>query len=89
MIDKPHESEPHVIGTEGPTPENDPTGRFRVGPAKRWRRHYAHGKCQDCGRTRRVTVVRFWVNYMRYVVCSDCIRAYRPVLLTNTPREEP
>jgi hypothetical protein len=23
------DSEPHVIGTEAPTPENDPTGRFR------------------------------------------------------------
>lgn len=51
---------------------------------KRWRRQYAVGTCQDCGRTRRVTVVRFWVNYMRYVVCAECIQPYRPVLLTGT-----
>ena len=55
----------------------------------RWRRHYAIGRCQDCGRTRSCTVVRFWVNYMRYVVCGDCIRTYRGVILTRTEKETP
>lgn len=52
--------------------------------AKRWRRRYRIGTCQDCGRTRRVTIVRFWVNYMRYVLCGECVRAYRGKLLTGT-----
>jgi hypothetical protein len=25
-------SEPHTVGTEGPTPENDPVGRFQLTP---------------------------------------------------------
>ena len=45
------------------------------------RRAYTTGRCQDCGRERRTTVIRFWVNFMRYRVCADCIRAYRPVIL--------
>lgn len=55
----------------------------------RWRRRYRIGRCQDCGHTRRVTVVRFWVNYMRYVVCLECIEAYRGVILTKTKDEHP
>lgn len=51
---------------------------------RRWRRKYTIGLCQDCGQLKRVTIVRFWVNYMRYVVCADCIKPYRPVLLTHT-----
>jgi transcription elongation factor Elf1 len=54
-------------------------GSFR----KRWRRKYYIGTCQDCGHTRSVTTVFFWVNKMRYVVCADCIKAYRTVILTN------
>ena len=56
--------------------------------AMRWRRRYQIGTCQDCGRYRQVTVARFWVNFMRYQLCGDCIRAYRGVLLTHTEHEE-
>jgi hypothetical protein len=46
------------------------------------RRIYRIGTCQDCGRKRNVTRIRFWVNAMPYVVCSDCIRPYRNRILT-------
>lgn len=55
----------------------------------RWRRYYAPGRCQDCGHWRRVTVARFWLGFLRYVLCAECIRAYRPQLLTRTPKEQP
>jgi hypothetical protein len=45
------------------------------------RRRYTLGTCQDCGHTKRVTRITFWVNGMRYVVCSTCIRPYRGVIL--------
>lgn len=45
------------------------------------RRKYYLGNCQDCGQYRRVTTVYFWVNGMRYVVCSECIKPYRKVIL--------
>ena len=54
---------------------------------RRWRRHYAPGRCGDCGRTRRVTMIWFWVNAYKMRVCADCIKPYRSVLLTHTPRE--
>lgn len=57
--------------------------------SRRWRRRYRLGRCQDCGHYTRVTVVRFWVNYMRYVVCASCIRSYRRVILTHTKDEHP
>jgi hypothetical protein len=56
---------------------------------KRWRRHYADGTCQDCGHHRRVTVVRFWLNDLRYRVCRDCIKPYRKRILTHHPPEQP
>lgn len=53
----------------------------------RWRRRYTLGRCQDCGHITRTTVVRFWVNYMAYRVCAQCIKPYRRVILTNHPQE--
>ena len=46
------------------------------------RRRYStdNGHCQDCGALRTTTVI-FWVNGMRYRVCSTCVRAYRRVIL--------
>ncbi len=38
----------------------------------------------DCGWHKRVTVIHFWVNAMRYVVCAECIKAYRRQILTHT-----
>ena len=55
----------------------------------KWRRRYRPGTCQDCGRWRRVTVARFWLNFMRYQVCAECIRPYRGRLLTHTEHERP
>ena len=52
----------------------------------RRRRQYTVGRCQDCGRTRRTTVVIFWSTGMRYRVCVDCIKAYRRVILKPCPR---
>lgn len=52
------------------------------------RRHYKPGTCQDCGNHKRVTVIRFWVNYMRYVVCAECIKCYRPVILKKQSAED-
>jgi hypothetical protein len=51
----------------------------------RLRRQYTLGRCQDCGRTKPVTVIIFWVNGMRYRVCGTCIRAYRGVILKPCP----
>lgn len=45
------------------------------------RRRYKLGKCQDCGRERRVTLAVFWVNGYQQRYCSECIRMYRPVLM--------
>jgi hypothetical protein len=39
------------------------------------------GRCKDCGREMPVRTVTFWVNGMPYVVCADCEKAYRPVIL--------
>lgn len=44
--------------------------------AVRSRRPYYIGKCQDCGREKRVTTVTFQ-NGMMYTVCGVCVRAYR------------
>lgn len=45
------------------------------------RRHYFIGRCQDCGHTKRVTEVTFWVNGMKYRVCAECIKPYRERIL--------
>ena len=47
----------------------------------RGRRKYAEGRCQDCGRYRRVTRIKFWVNGYEMLVCTDCIKPYRRVIL--------
>lgn len=47
----------------------------------RVRRKYAKGTCQDCGRTRNVTTIYWWVNGNPYVVCAECIDAYRGSIL--------
>lgn len=55
---------------------------------KRWRRIYRPGhRCQDCGHVRLTTVVIFWLNGMRYRVCSTCIRPYRRSILTKHPEQ--
>lgn len=43
----------------------------------RKRRKYEIGRCQDCGHTKRTTVIVFWVSGMKYRVCASCKRAYR------------
>ena len=45
------------------------------------RRKYTQGKCQDCGWTKRVTAIIFWVNGMKYTVCARCLQAYRGRIL--------
>ena len=45
------------------------------------RRIYSAGKCQDCGHTKPVTEITFWVNGLKYTVCAICIRAYRDRIL--------
>ena len=45
------------------------------------RRKYTIGKCQDCGWTKRVTTIIFWVNGMKYTVCALCIKPYRGRIL--------
>lgn len=47
------------------------------------RRTYTKGKCQDCGWTKRTTVITFWLNGMKYRVCAVCIRPYRTVILRD------
>jgi hypothetical protein len=51
------------------------SGRRRYVPADRLR------TCEDCGRHRPVTLIRFWSTGMEYVVCSECIEPYRSVIL--------
>lgn len=46
-------------------------------PRRRRRRHYTLGYCQDCGHSKPVTTVTFWLGGMRYRVCSECIKPYR------------
>lgn len=53
--------------------------------ARRRRRYFEHLTCQDCGR-HRATLVKFWATGMLYRVCSDCVKAYRAVLL-KAPRD--
>ena len=50
-----------------------------------WRRKYRTGRCDDCGWQRNVTRITFWVNGMKYIVCSECIKPYRATILTGTP----
>lgn len=45
------------------------------------RRRYVEGRCQDCGWLKRVTRITFWVNGYQMNVCSECIKAYRRVIL--------
>lgn len=46
------------------------------------RRKYAvNGRCDDCGWPKPTTIITFWVNGMRYRVCSGCIKAYRKSIL--------
>lgn len=57
--------------------------------ASRWRRVYRPGlRCKDCGHVRSTTVVIFWVNAMRYRLCAQCVRLYRPVILRNHEEQE-
>lgn len=35
------------------------------------------GVCQDCGHTKPVRTVHFWVNAMPYRVCKECEKPYR------------
>lgn len=51
----------------------------------RRRRKYALGKCNDCGWTKRVTEVTFWVNGWKQRYCAECIKPYRPVILKPCP----
>ena len=47
------------------------------------RRKYERGTCQDCGKETQVTIITFWVNGMRYKVCSTCIKPYRNRILVG------
>ncbi len=48
------ESEPHTVGTDAPTPENDPAGRFRVDKSLEYEhrmgyhRDKPHAGCAEC-----------------------------------------
>lgn len=48
---------------------------------KRFRRSYDIGHCGDCGRTRLVTRIVFWLNGYTMLVCSECIKPYRKRIL--------
>lgn len=41
------------------------------------RRVYTLGKCEDCGRTKRTTIIVFWLTGLKYRVCASCKWAYR------------
>lgn len=60
--------------------KNGLTGTGERVPAKP-RRKYRKGVCADCGRVRNVTTVYWWVSNTPYVVCGECIRAYRGQIL--------
>ena len=45
------------------------------------RRRYTLGKCGDCGWTKRVTRITFWVNGYQMDVCATCIKPYRDRIL--------
>ncbi len=47
------------------------------------RRRYQTGHCDDCGNTRRVTRITFWLNAMKMWVCAQCITPYRSVILRD------
>lgn len=54
------------------------------------RRYFTTGRrCEDCGRERPRTLIRFWATGMRYVVCAECIRAYRRVIVGYVPGDRP
>jgi hypothetical protein len=49
------------------------------------RRRYRKGRrCQDCGRSRPTTIITFWSSGYRYIVCGECIRPYRSMILSGT-----
>lgn len=45
------------------------------------KRKYSQGTCNDCGWWKRVTTIYFWATGMKYVVCAECIKPYRKVIL--------
>ena len=45
------------------------------------KRKYSTGKCGDCGHTRNVTRIKFWLNGFEMLVCAVCIRPYRGRIL--------
>lgn len=49
------------------------------------RRRYQDGTCGDCGRRKSVTLAEWWESGFRMMLCADCIRPYRPVLLDPLP----
>lgn len=57
-------------------------GSTRTKGVKYHRRKYRHGTCQDCGYEKNITTIVFWVNGMKYNVCSQCIKPYRDTILT-------
>lgn len=52
---------------------------------KRWRRVYREGQCEDCGWTKPVTLIMFWLTgpSFKMRVCKDCIKPYRRRILTH------
>lgn len=58
---------PHICGC----PSHQPTRR----------RKYQPGTCQDCGHSRRVTRIKFWLNGYEMNVCAECIQPYRDRIL--------
>lgn len=53
----------------------------------RVRRKYYKATCQDCGWHKSVTTIYFWATGMKYVVCAECIKAYRKVILAPCSKE--
>jgi hypothetical protein len=45
------------------------------------RRKYRKGNCEDCGWHRNVTTIYWWASNTPYVVCAECIRPYRKLIL--------
>jgi hypothetical protein len=46
------------------------------------RRKYTLGRCEDCGHTTSTTIAYWWASDFKMRLCADCIKPYRPQLLS-------
>ena len=62
-------------------PDSDSDGDAGGARNERACRTYLHWPCRDCGYTKRVTVIRFWINSYRMRVCAGSIKPSRDRIL--------